>query len=140
MSCNARHLWHRHRPTVGQTVDREVIERPASRGSCTILRAHPIRPSCERRPKTVWSQELPAFSSGTQVTSLQIESGKKENQMKSNVGTPDRIVRVVLGVAIVAAGVYFQSWWGVVGVIPIVTAAIGWCPAYLPFGISSCKK
>ena len=60
--------------------------------------------------------------------------------MKSNVGTTDRIIRVVLGVATVAAGVYFQSWWGVVGVIPIVTAAIGWCPAYSPFGISSCKK
>ena len=60
--------------------------------------------------------------------------------MKINVGTPDRIIRVVIGVAIVAAGLYFKSWWGVVGVVPVVTAAIGWCPAYLPFGLSSCKK
>ncbi|MCU0292042.1 MAG: DUF2892 domain-containing protein [Thermoanaerobaculaceae bacterium] len=59
--------------------------------------------------------------------------------MSRNVGGADRIVRLVLGVAIIAAGIYFKSWWGVIGVVPILTAAIGWCPAYLPFGISSCR-
>lgn len=59
--------------------------------------------------------------------------------MNRNVGGADRIVRLVLGVAIIAAGLYFKSWWGVIGVVPILTAAIGWCPAYLPFGISSCR-
>lgn len=59
--------------------------------------------------------------------------------MNRNVGGADRIVRLVLGVAIIAAGLYFRSWWGVIGVVPILTAAIGWCPAYLPFGISSCR-
>ncbi len=60
--------------------------------------------------------------------------------MKCNVGNTDRIIRVILGAVIIAAGVIYQSWWGAIGVIPIATAAIGWCPAYLPFGISSCKK
>lgn len=61
--------------------------------------------------------------------------------MKSNMGKTDRLIRVILGIGIVAAGVYFQSWWGAIGAIPILTAAIGWCPAYLPFGIStSCKN
>jgi hypothetical protein len=59
--------------------------------------------------------------------------------MNRNVGGADRIVRLVLGVAIIAAGLYFKTWWGVIGVAPILTAAIGWCPAYLPFGISSCR-
>jgi hypothetical protein len=59
--------------------------------------------------------------------------------MNRNVGAADRIVRMVLGVAIIAAGLYFKSWWGVIGVVPILTAAIGWCPAYLPFGLSSCR-
>ena len=59
--------------------------------------------------------------------------------MNRNVGGADRIARLVLGVAIIAAGLYFKSWWGVIGVVPILTAAIGWCPAYLPFGISSCR-
>jgi hypothetical protein len=60
--------------------------------------------------------------------------------MKCNVGKTDRIIRVILGGGIIASGVYFQSWWGAIGVVPILTAALGWCPAYLPFGISSCKK
>lgn len=60
--------------------------------------------------------------------------------MKCNIGKTDRIIRVVIGVCIVASGVYFQSWWGAIGVVPILTAAIGWCPAYQPFGISSCKS
>lgn len=59
--------------------------------------------------------------------------------MNRNVGGADRIARLVLGVAIIAAGLYFKSWWGAIGVVPILTAAIGWCPAYLPFGISSCR-
>ncbi|WP_319823061.1 YgaP family membrane protein [Mangrovitalea sediminis] len=65
---------------------------------------------------------------------------EKEAGMKCNVGKTDRTLRVVVGIVIVAAGVYFQSWWGAIGVIPIFTGATGWCPAYLPFGISTCKK
>jgi hypothetical protein len=60
--------------------------------------------------------------------------------MKCNMGKTDRIARAIVGMGIVAAGVYFQSWWGVVGAIPLFTAVIGWCPAYVPFGISSLKK
>lgn len=59
--------------------------------------------------------------------------------MKTNVGNADRIVRIVLGLIIIGAGVYFKSWWGAIGVVPLGTAAIGWCPAYLPFGLSTCK-
>lgn len=60
--------------------------------------------------------------------------------MKCNVGKKDRIIRVIVGASIIAIGVYLKSWWGTIGVIPIITAVIGWCPAYLPFGMSSCKK
>jgi hypothetical protein len=59
--------------------------------------------------------------------------------MKPNVGSADRIARMVAGIAIVAAGLYFQRWWGVIGLVPILTGSIGWCPAYLPFGLSTCK-
>ena len=62
-----------------------------------------------------------------------------EVDMKCNIGKTDKIIRVILGACIIAVGVYYQSWWGAVGVIPLLTAAIGWCPAYVPFGISSCK-
>jgi hypothetical protein len=60
--------------------------------------------------------------------------------MKLNVGSADRVIRIVVGVAICAAGWYYHSWWGLVGVVPIVTAAIGWCPAYLPLGLSTKKQ
>ena len=60
--------------------------------------------------------------------------------MQSNVGSVDRIVRVVGGVALIAlAATGTISAWGYIGIVPILTAAIGWCPAYLPFGISTCK-
>lgn len=60
--------------------------------------------------------------------------------MKLNIGKPDRIMRLVVGIVILVLGYYYQSWWGLVGLIPLGTAAIGWCPAYLPFGISTCRK
>lgn len=60
--------------------------------------------------------------------------------MKCNVGTADRAIRILAGLVIIGAGVYYQSWWGVVGVVPLLTAAIGWCPLYTPFGISSCSN
>jgi hypothetical protein len=59
--------------------------------------------------------------------------------MKCNVGKTDRAIRVVLGLAIIAAGVYFESWLGAIGIIPLATAAMGWCPLYLPIGFSSCN-
>jgi hypothetical protein len=60
--------------------------------------------------------------------------------MKLNVGSADRVIRIVVGVAICAAGWYYHSWWGLIGLVPIVTAAIGWCPAYLPLGLSTKKQ
>lgn len=60
--------------------------------------------------------------------------------MKKNMGTTDRTIRMILGVLVGAAGIYFNSWWGLIGLIPLLTAFIGWCPAYVPFGLSSCKK
>ena len=59
--------------------------------------------------------------------------------MKKNVGKADRAVRILLGVGLLAAGWYYQTWWGAIGVVPLFTGSTGWCPAYLPFGISTCK-
>lgn len=60
--------------------------------------------------------------------------------MQRNVGNVDRIVRVVLGLAIIGAGVVMKAWWGAIGLVPLLTAALGWCPAYLPFGLSTCAN
>jgi hypothetical protein len=58
--------------------------------------------------------------------------------MKCNVGKTDKIFRIILGIIIILEGIYFQSWWGAIGIVPIVTGFIRWCPAYLPFGFSTC--
>jgi hypothetical protein len=57
--------------------------------------------------------------------------------MKCNVGKTDRLIRIVVGAVVVAAGVYFESWWGSIGLILIATGIIRWCPAYLPFKLST---
>ena len=57
--------------------------------------------------------------------------------MKTNVGTIDRWIRIVIGLAIGAAGLYFKSWFGLIGLVPLTTAFVGSCPLYLPFGIST---
>ncbi len=59
--------------------------------------------------------------------------------MKKNVGSIDRVIRVILGLAIIGLGIGFKSWLGLIGLVPIITAVIGWCPLYVPFGISTCK-
>jgi hypothetical protein len=58
--------------------------------------------------------------------------------MKRNEGNMDRIIRIVLGIAIAAAGLYFQSWLGLIAIIPLATALVGFCPLYAIFGISTC--
>ena len=60
--------------------------------------------------------------------------------MKKNVGSADKILRIIVGIGIIGAGVYYQSWWGAIGAIPIATAMMNFCPAYAIFGLSSTKE
>jgi len=58
--------------------------------------------------------------------------------MKCNIGKMDKNFRIIMGVAILAIGVFFKNWWGIIGLIPVVTALVGFCPAYVALGISTC--
>lgn len=60
--------------------------------------------------------------------------------MKCNIGKADKIIRFILGGAIIIAGIIFKSWLGLIGLIPIITALVGWCPLYYPFKISTSPK
>jgi uncharacterized protein (DUF58 family) len=60
--------------------------------------------------------------------------------MKKNMGKVDRIIRAIIGLAIIATGIIYQSWWGIIGIVPLLTAFMGSCPAYLPLKISTMKK
>ena len=60
--------------------------------------------------------------------------------MKHNVGTVDRVIRVIVGLFLVSLVFILESnarWWGLVGLIPLVTGLVGSCPAYVPFGIDT---
>jgi len=62
--------------------------------------------------------------------------------MNKNVGTIDKGLRIVVGLALLAYAIWgtgTYTWVGWLGVIPLVTAAIGWCPPYAILGISTCK-
>lgn len=59
--------------------------------------------------------------------------------MKTNVGGIDRVLRIALGLALIGATVAGQiGVWGWIGVVPLLTGVVGFCPAYLPFGLSTC--
>lgn len=60
--------------------------------------------------------------------------------MTCNMGKGDRVFRTIVGIAALAAGLYFRSWWGLLGLIPLGTALVGFCPAYVPFGINTGGK
>jgi predicted RND superfamily exporter protein len=60
--------------------------------------------------------------------------------MKKNVGSADKIIRIIVGIIIIILGLVFKSWWGIIGILPILTAMIGWCPPYALLGISTRKE
>lgn len=60
--------------------------------------------------------------------------------MTTNVGNVDKVIRIVLGLAIIVIGYLNESWWGLVGLVPIVTAFLGYCPAYSLIGVSTKSK
>jgi hypothetical protein len=59
--------------------------------------------------------------------------------MKKNVGKIDRYARIVISISAIGAGIAFQSWWGAVGLVPLVTAFIKWCPAYSILRFNTCN-
>ncbi|RJQ42299.1 MAG: DUF2892 domain-containing protein [Nitrospiraceae bacterium] len=61
--------------------------------------------------------------------------------MKKNIGSTERVIRIVVGAGIIAmAFVGPKSPWAYLGLIPLLTGLIGWCPPYAILGISTCKS
>ena len=59
--------------------------------------------------------------------------------MKANVGSIDRAIRLILGLITLGLGWYFQSWFGLLGVVFIATGLMNYCPLYAIFGIKTCS-
>ncbi len=60
--------------------------------------------------------------------------------MTKNVGINDKIIRAILAAVVIALGIVFQSWWGLLGLLFLISIFTGNCPLYTVFGISTCKK
>ena len=61
--------------------------------------------------------------------------------MKVNEGSLDRAVRVVVGLALLSlVFVGPKTPWGWIGLLPLLTGAVGYCPAYAAFGLTTCGK
>ena len=60
--------------------------------------------------------------------------------MKSNVGGIDRVLRIAIGLVLIGlAATGTVGLWGYVGIVPLATGAIGWCPPYAIFGWNTCS-
>ncbi|MBP2280077.1 hypothetical protein RCH20_000429 [Psychrobacter sp. PL15] len=60
--------------------------------------------------------------------------------MNINVGSTDRMLRIVAGLVVIGLGAYYQSWWGVVGLVPLLTGTFRFCPLYTMLGTNTCKR
>ena len=60
--------------------------------------------------------------------------------MRCNIGRIERVLRAVVGLGLIAITfVGPQTAWGYLGLVPLATAILGWCPTYALFGINTCK-
>lgn len=61
--------------------------------------------------------------------------------MKKNIGSTERVVRIIAGIAILSlAFVGPKTPWAYLGIVPLATGLISWCPPYALLGISTCKN
>jgi hypothetical protein len=61
--------------------------------------------------------------------------------IRNNIGAIDRVIRVVVGLAVLSLVVTGpHTLWGLLGLVPLLTAAVGWCPPYAMLGISTCRS
>lgn len=60
--------------------------------------------------------------------------------MKTNIGGMERVARILVGAILVGlAATGTVSWWGWLGLIPMATGLVGWCPPYAMLGINTCS-
>lgn len=60
--------------------------------------------------------------------------------MKHNVGSADQFVRIILTIVIAIIGIHYKSWWGLLAIVPFVTASASFCPLYKIIGINTCQR
>jgi hypothetical protein len=70
-----------------------------------------------------------------------VDQSRQEEDMKANVGGVDRLLRILVGIGLLALVLVLQGdarWWGLAGILPLATGIFRFCPAYTLFGLSTC--
>lgn len=60
--------------------------------------------------------------------------------MKPNIGSMDRKLRLLAGIGLAIGGIIFESYWGLIGIVVLITAVLNFCPVYAIFGIDTSGK
>ena len=61
--------------------------------------------------------------------------------MTRNVGSVDRVIRIVVGLGLISLAFWGpKTMWGWIGLVPLGTALVGWCPPYALLGINTCGR
>ena len=63
--------------------------------------------------------------------------------MTGNVGKTDKVLRIVAGIVLLALFFILDGsarWLGLIGLVPLVTGLVGWCPAYAMIGVNTCPS
>jgi hypothetical protein len=106
---------------------------PLHCGAWRPAKADPQQPAC------VTQVTEPAQADDDTAVHRQRCRANQEALMKANVGGIDRILRIVIGLVLIALAVTGTvGVWGWIGVVPVATAALGFCPLYTVLGINSC--
>jgi hypothetical protein len=63
--------------------------------------------------------------------------------MVKNVGSTEKVIRIIIGLALLSMLFWVEGqarWWGLIGLVPIATALVSWCPVWALFGINTAGK
>lgn len=60
--------------------------------------------------------------------------------MICNIGNTERIIRILIGIALIGLGFDLKSWWGIIGILPVITAVLMYYPLYQLIGRSTYKR
>ncbi len=60
--------------------------------------------------------------------------------MKCNVGKTEQLIRIGAGVGLITIGYCYRKWWGLLGILPVITGSARYCPVNEAMGISTCHE
>lgn len=133
-AAEAAGLFYAYLPVSGTDFD----ERAAKRMRALVGELpKPILAFCRTGNR---SSKLYAAACSNTPRASEASATREEKATRPNVGSMDRTARIVVGLGLIGAALTGAiGAWGWIGILPLATGAIRFCPAYLPFGLTTCS-